>query len=82
MDPHELPPDAAVPEGEAVVPLKGKCITMKIDENDFFRQATLRISSSLDIEKAMRDCMNYLQQYIPISGMYFFMYDPDLNVAH
>jgi hypothetical protein len=30
----------------------------------------------------MRNCMNYLQQYIPISGMYFFMYDPDLNVAH
>jgi len=55
---------------------------MKIDENEYFRQATLRISSSLDIEKAMRNCMNYLQQYIPISGMYFFMYDPDLNVAH
>lgn len=55
---------------------------MKIDENDFFRQVTLRVSSSLDIKKAMRSCMNYLKQYIPISGMYFFMYDPDLNVAH
>ncbi len=55
---------------------------MKIDENDFFRQATLWISSSLDIKKAMRNCMDYLQQYIPISGMYFFVYDPELNVVH
>ena len=55
---------------------------MKIDENDFFRQATLRISSSLDITKAMQNCMDYLQQYIPISGMYFFVYDPELNVGH
>ena len=31
---------------------------MKIDENDFFRQATLRISSSLDIKKAMRKALD------------------------
>ncbi len=55
---------------------------MKIDENDFFRQVTLRIFSSLDIKTAMESCMNYLQQYIPISGMYFLLYDPDLNVGH
>jgi len=55
---------------------------MKTNENDFFRQATLRISSSLDIKKAMRNCINYLQRYMPISGMYFFIYDPDLNVVH
>ena len=55
---------------------------MKIDENEFFRQVTLRIFSSLDIKTAMENCMNYLQQYIPISGMYFLLYDPDLNVGH
>lgn len=55
---------------------------MKIDENEFFRQATLRISGSLDIKKAMKSCMAYLKKYIPISGMYFFVYDPDLNVVH
>lgn len=55
---------------------------MKIDENDFFRQVTLRIFSSLDIKTAMKNCMNYMQQHIPISGMYFLLYDPDLNVGH
>ena len=52
------------------------------DENDFFRQVTLRIFSSLDSKTAMESCMSYLQQYIPISGMYFLLYDPDLNVGH
>jgi hypothetical protein len=33
---------------------------MNIDENEFFRQATLRISSSLTIETAMQRCMDYL----------------------
>jgi len=55
---------------------------MKIDENEFFRQVTLRIFSSLDIQTAMENCMNYMQQSIPISGMYFLLYDPDLNVGH
>ncbi len=55
---------------------------MKIDENEFFRQVTLRIFSSLDIKTAMKNCMNYLQQFIPISGMYFLLYDPEMNVGH
>lgn len=55
---------------------------MTINENEFFRQATLRISESLDIKKAMRSCMDYLKKYIPVSGMYFFMYDPELNLVH
>lgn len=49
------------------------------DENAFFRQATLRISSSLNIETAMQSCMNYLQDFIPISGMYFCLYEPEFN---
>ena len=48
--------------------------TMTVDENEFFRQATLRISSSLNIETAMKKCMDYLKQYIPISGMFFGVY--------
>jgi len=62
--------------------MKGQRITMKIDENEFFRQVTLRIFSSLDIKTAMENCLEYLQQYIPISGMYFLLYDPELNVGH
>ncbi len=54
---------------------------MTIDENKFFRQAILRISSSLDIETAMQACMDYLKQSIPISGMIFGLYDPNLKVV-
>jgi transcriptional regulator with GAF, ATPase, and Fis domain len=54
---------------------------MGVDENEFFRQATLRISSSLDAEKANKACLDYLQQHIPASGMCFSVYDPELNVA-
>lgn len=36
-----------------------------MDENEFFRQATLRICGSLDIEKGLQECFNYLVNYIP-----------------
>jgi transcriptional regulator with GAF, ATPase, and Fis domain len=52
-----------------------------IDENDFFRQVTLRMSSSLKIETAMKRCMAYLKQHMAIDGMLFGLYDPELNVG-
>jgi len=52
-----------------------------LDENDFFRRATLSISSSLNIDVAMERCLGFLKQHIPISGMLFAMYDPELNVS-
>lgn len=52
-----------------------------MDENDFFRQATLRISSSLNAETAMKRCMDFLTRHIPASGMLFSLYDPVLNVG-
>jgi transcriptional regulator with GAF, ATPase, and Fis domain len=54
---------------------------MVLDENRFFRQATLRIFSSLHIETAMQRCMDYLKTYIPISGMFFGLYEPELNIG-
>lgn len=54
---------------------------MNIDENEFFHQATLRISSSLTVETAMRRCMEYLNKYLPVSGLFFILYEPDLNIA-
>jgi transcriptional regulator with GAF, ATPase, and Fis domain len=54
---------------------------MSIDENEFFRQATLRISSSLTIETAMQRCMEYLNGYLPVSGMIFVLYDPEFNIG-
>jgi len=52
-----------------------------VDENEFFRQATLRISSSLNIEVAMKRCLDFLKDHIPASGMVLGLYDPTLNVA-
>jgi transcriptional regulator with GAF, ATPase, and Fis domain len=52
-----------------------------VDDNEFFRQATLRISSSLSAEVAMKRCMEFLKQHIPVSGMLFSLYDPDLNIG-
>jgi len=54
---------------------------MNINENEFFRQATRRISSSLDIEIAMQRCIDYLNEHMPVSGMFFILYDPELNIG-
>jgi hypothetical protein len=35
--------------------------TMSMDENVFFREATLRICSSLNIVEALKNCFDYLQ---------------------
>jgi hypothetical protein len=52
-----------------------------MDKNEFFRQATLRIFSSLNSETAMKRCMANMKQFMPVSGMLFGLYDPDLNVG-
>ena len=36
-----------------------------IDENGFFKEATLRICGSLDIEKALWDCFTYIRRFMP-----------------
>lgn len=53
---------------------------MEIDENEFFRQATLKISSSLNINTAMGRCIEYLQNYLPITGMHFGIYEEEFKI--
>ncbi len=55
---------------------------MHIDENQFFRQMTIRICSSLDIEKSLQKCLDYLEQFIPTTVMYLHLYDPELCALH
>ncbi len=50
---------------------------MKIDPNDFFRQATFRLCSSLDIKTALQSCFDYVKQYIPMSVMGLYQFYPD-----
>jgi|AntAceMinimDraft_9_1070365.scaffolds.fasta_scaffold21051_1 transcriptional regulator with GAF, ATPase, and Fis domain len=53
---------------------------MNISHNKFFREVTLRISSSLEIETALSRLMEYLKEYMPVDniGLYYlennFMY--------
>jgi transcriptional regulator with GAF, ATPase, and Fis domain len=51
-----------------------------VDENEFFRQATLRICSSLDIETALERCFDYIRPFIPAFRMGLHILDVDLNV--
>jgi formate hydrogenlyase transcriptional activator len=52
-----------------------------INENDFFRQATLLICSSLKVDTALKRLMVYLQEFMPVSGVAMGTYDPEMNVA-
>lgn len=52
-----------------------------MDENQFFRQATLGIFSSSNIETAMKQLIGFLRKYMQVSGMFLFLYDPDFNMG-
>ena len=54
---------------------------MTVDENVFFREATLRICSSLNIVEALRSCFDYVKLYIPTNRIYFHIYNADLNLT-
>ena len=48
-----------------------------IDENEFFRQATLRICGSLNLDAAMHRFLDYIKNVIPVSGIILGQYDLD-----
>ena len=50
-----------------------------IDENEFFRGATLRICGNLAIEEAMRACVRYIGELIPVDRMFLQVFEPDLG---
>ena len=52
-----------------------------VDEKDFFREATLRICGSLEIEKALWDCLIYIRQYIPADFIMMSTYDPNTGIG-
>jgi transcriptional regulator with GAF, ATPase, and Fis domain len=54
---------------------------MKIDKNEFFRQATIRICGSLDINTAMARCFLYIKNFVPLNQMSLDIFDPGLNVV-
>lgn len=54
---------------------------MTIDKREFFREATLRICGSLEIEKSMSSCLKYLAEAMPANKMYLEYYDSGLNAV-
>lgn len=52
---------------------------MQIDTNEFFREATVRICSSLDIEIALRRMQTYVSRFIPARFISLVLFDPQKN---
>ncbi len=50
-----------------------------IDENEFFRNATLKICGHLQIEKGLGACLEYITQYMPADSLYLERYDIPLG---
>ncbi len=50
-----------------------------IDENEFFRNITLRLCGNLEIEEGLFACMAYLSRYMPADNIYLESYEDDLG---
>lgn len=57
-------------------------LIQKMDEFKFFREATLKICGSLEIEKALQATLLYLQKYLPVDRMNLQRFDPDFGTMH
>lgn len=57
-----------------------------MDQNEFFREITLRICGNLEIEKGLYECFKYIANYMPADGFYLERYEPDFSairvIAH
>ena len=54
---------------------------MTFDEKDFFKEATLKICSSLEIEKALHQCLLYIRKFIPAEQLGLHVYHRDAGIA-
>jgi len=52
---------------------------MAIDNNYFFRESTLRICGSLEIEKALGSCLQFLRKSIPLDRLILQRFDDTQN---
>ncbi|RPJ08912.1 MAG: AAA family ATPase [Deltaproteobacteria bacterium] len=53
---------------------------MNCDEKEYFRDATLRICGSLEIENALWQCLLYFKDYFPVDEMSLHIYDRTTGV--
>lgn len=52
---------------------------MLVREDDFFREATIRICGSLDIKTALMSAFQYLMQFIPLDAIGLHLYEEGSN---
>ena len=52
-----------------------------VDSNVFFRKATLKFCSSLEIEKSLWQCLWYMHEVLPVSQMSLHIYDSETGIA-
>lgn len=55
---------------------------MKQDSNEFFREATMRICSNLQIELALSSLLDYLKCHIPVEKLLLQHFSEDYNSLH
>jgi len=49
---------------------------MRVDENEFFREATLSICGSLDVETFLYKSFMYIRQFIPADTVFLTHFNP------
>ena len=52
-----------------------------MDDNKFFREATIRFCGTLNLEAGMRNCLMFLRDIIPADGMFFHQVNLDKDVS-
>lgn len=50
-----------------------------IDENQFFRDATKTICSTLQIQTSLKKCVSYLKDFMPVSSMSIVLFSSNLD---
>jgi transcriptional regulator with GAF, ATPase, and Fis domain len=48
---------------------------MSLDENEFFREATIRICGSLEIDTSLSRCADFLKEHIPMGGIFLYFFE-------
>jgi len=49
------------------------------EDMTFFHQATMRISGSLEIDKVVRECFQYLKDFIPLDGIMLSTFEDEIG---
>ena len=50
-----------------------------MQNDEFFRNATLRICGNLELDKALHDLLGYLSEFMPVTTIFGQKYEPGLN---